>query len=98
MSTKTSSTPAPKKGADQAGAGATTSALPSGTADPTALLAELRTLILESRQTVAQGVNCQEVRMKWAEIRAAHPNVWLVVEAIQFHEEGDCATPCCSCR
>ncbi len=65
MSRKTSSTPVPKKGADQAGAGATTSALPSGTADPTALLAELRTLILESRQTVAQGVNSALVRLYW---------------------------------
>lgn len=27
--------------------------------------------------------------MKWAEIRAEHPDAWLVVEAIQFHEEGD---------
>ena len=27
--------------------------------------------------------------MKWAEVRAEHPNAWLVVEAIQFHEEGD---------
>lgn len=27
--------------------------------------------------------------MKWAEIRTEHPNEWLVVEAIQFHKEGD---------
>ncbi len=27
--------------------------------------------------------------MEWAEIRSEYPNEWLVVEAIQFHEEGD---------
>ncbi|MEI6412972.1 MAG: hypothetical protein WCP34_01770 [Pseudomonadota bacterium] len=27
--------------------------------------------------------------MKWSEVRAEYPNEWLVVEAIQFHEEGD---------
>lgn len=27
--------------------------------------------------------------MKWTEVRAAYPDEWLVVEAIQFHEEGE---------
>ena len=27
--------------------------------------------------------------MKWAEVQAEHPNDWLVVEAIQFHEDGE---------
>lgn len=27
--------------------------------------------------------------MKWAEVQAEHPNDWLVIEAIQFHEDGD---------
>lgn len=27
--------------------------------------------------------------MKWTEIRAAYPDEWLVVEAIQYHEEGE---------
>jgi len=27
--------------------------------------------------------------MKWTEVQAEHPNDWLVVEAIQFHEDGD---------
>ncbi len=27
--------------------------------------------------------------MKWTDVRSAHPDQWLVVEAIRFHEEGD---------
>ena len=31
--------------------------------------------------------------MKWAEVRAEHPNQWLVVEALRSHEEGDVFVP-----
>lgn len=54
-----------RKNREKPPAVATTSSVATAAADPAALLAELRTLILETRQTVAQGVNSALVLLYW---------------------------------
>lgn len=65
MTTKKIATTRRGKNTDKPAVVATRSELPTTAANPTALLAELRTLILETRQTVAQGVNSALVLLYW---------------------------------
>jgi predicted nuclease of restriction endonuclease-like (RecB) superfamily len=64
MTAKKTTTPR-RKDTDQPPAAAAAEEMVPAAADPTTLLAELRTLILETRQTVAQGVNSALVLLYW---------------------------------
>jgi len=65
MTTKKTATTRRGKNTDKPTVVATKSELPIAAASQTALLAELRELILETRQTVAQGVNSALVLLFW---------------------------------
>jgi hypothetical protein len=54
-----------RKGAEKPAAIASAPELTIAAASPTTLLAEVRALILETRQTVAQGVNSALVLLYW---------------------------------
>lgn len=64
MTLKKTTTPR-RKNTDKPPTVVITGEMAPATADPAALLAELRTLILETRQTVAQGVNSALVLLYW---------------------------------